>query len=96
MKGNRFEFGFDVDLDAVPESKPKPDPGNSFKSHVAVTTIDIEWDKNVKDVIDCDVPHLLYLLQIGCDLHRQWANKRNQYFASISRTDRFIDHIDGP
>ena len=45
---------------------------------------------------DCDTLHLLYLLQIACDLHRQWVMERNQYFASISRADRFIDHVDAP
>ena len=50
----------------------------------------------INQLEDCDTSHFLYLLQIACDLHRQWVIERNQYFASISRTDRFLNRVDVP
>ena len=50
----------------------------------------------MKELVDCDILHSLYLLQVACDLYRQWVIERNRYFASISRPDRFIEHVDGP
>lgn len=89
---------------AVTESKKKQHPGERFCDRYPnkidprgePDVIEFFWNKNMKSIRDCDGLHLLYLLQLSCDLHRQWVIERNEYFASILRTDRFIDHVDGP
>ena len=78
--GERFEDRFSDQID------PRGDPD----------VIEMEWNRQMKELKDCDTPHLLYLLQNACELHRKWVISRNQYFASIFRTDRFIDHVDCP
>lgn len=100
----RCEMTFDVNLDEVTESRPKVFPGDRFEDRFPdgidprgePDVIQIQWNRQITDLNDCDTPHLLYLLQIACDLYRQWVIGRNRYFASISRTDRFIDHVDAP
>lgn len=104
MNDGVFDIGFDIDYDAITQSEAKPDPGDRFEAQFKDnvdprgTSNDIHFQRNqlIKELKHCDTPHLLYLLQIACDLHRQWVIERNAYFASISRTDRFIDHVDGP
>ena len=99
-----FEIQFDIDYDAITRSEAKPDPGNRFEAqfkdniHPRGTPNDVQFQRNqfIKELKQCDTPHLLYLLQIACDLHRKWVIQRNTYFASISRNDRFINHVDGP
>ena len=44
----------------------------------------------------CDTIHMLYLLQCACELHRKRVIERNKYFESISRTDRYLSHVDTP
>ena len=104
MNNGRFDIGFDIDLEAVTHSEPKMDPGDRYDgqfkgdahSRAKVNEVHFRRNRQISDLKDCDTPHLLYLLQIACDLHRKWVIERNQYFVSISRTDRFIDHMDGP
>ena len=104
MNNGRFDIGFDIDYDAITRSEAKPDPGNRFEAQFEDnvdprgTPNDVHFERNqlIKELKHCDTPHLLYLLQIACVLHRRWVIERNAYFASISRTDRFIDHVDGP
>lgn len=104
MIDEKFEIGFDIDLHAVTQSKWKVDPGERYEDRYSdqidprgdPDVIEFEWNRQIKELKDCDTPHLLYLLQIACDLHRQWVIERNQYFTSISRMDRFIDHVDAP
>ena len=104
MKNGKFEFGFKVDLFVINGMEPKVDAGRHFKDRYPdqidprgePEEIEFEWNRNMKSLRDCDVIHFLYLIQLSLELHRQWVIGRNQYFASISRTDRFIDHVDGP
>ena len=104
VNNGRFEIGFDIDYDPITQSESKLDPGDHFSDRYADSidqrgqTKDIKflWNRWITEIAHCDTVHLLYLLQIACDLHRQWVIERNQYFASISRTDRFIEHVDGP
>ena len=100
----QFEIGFDIDLNSVIQSEPKTDPKDTFEAQYNDTDdspenhndVPFRRNREIKELKDCDTPHLLYLLQIACDLHRKWVMERNQYFASISRTDRFIDPVDAP
>ena len=86
------------------ERKPKPHPGEHFKDQFPDKIdkrgepqfIEFKWDKSVKDMKDCDTIHMLYLLQIACELHRRRTIERNKYFESISRADRYISHVDTP
>merc|ERR1719242_2534426 len=51
----------------------------------------------MKRMADCDTQHMAYLLQEACEWwHRRWVIRRNEYFRSISRADRYIDHLDTP
>jgi len=83
---------------------PKDDPGEYYWDKFAdkkdprgdPDEIEFKWDKNVRDKKDCDTIQMFYLIQIACDLHRRRVVERNKYFASISRTDRYIDHVDTP
>ena len=100
------EIKSDIDFDAFTEMKQRVFPGLRYEDQFPdgirndgrgePDLIEMQWRPNVKVLQNCDTPHLLYLLQIACDLHRQWVIERNQHFASISRPDRFIDHVDGP
>ena len=100
----RFAIGFDIDVKAVFRSVGKMDQDDRVEAHFMNNTnpqrtpneISFRQNRLIKDIRDCDTAHLLYLLQIACDLHRQWVIERNQYFESISRADRFIDHVDAP
>ena len=58
--------------------------------------IEFRWNRDCREMEHCDTQHMLYLLQIACDLYRQRVIRRNKYFASISRPDRFLSHIDCP
>merc|ERR1719419_909002 len=86
------------------ERIPKPDPGECWADQYAdkkdprgqPDEIPFKWDKNVKEKKQCDTKHMLYLIQIACDLHRRRVIERNKYFTSISRSDRYIDHVDTP
>jgi len=86
------------------ERIPKEDPGEHFNDQFPdkknpkgdPTEITFKWDKAVKDKKHCDTQHMLYLIQIACDLHRRRVIERNKYFTSISRSDRYIDHVDTP
>ena len=92
MKGPRFQ------------RIPKPDPGECWADQYPdkkdprgePDEIAFKWDKNNKDKKHCDTIHMLYLLQCACELHRRRVIERNKYFTSISRPDRYIDHVDGP
>jgi len=83
---------------------PKDDPGEYYWDKFAdkkdprgdPDEIEFKWDKNVRDKKDCTTIQMFYLIQIACDLHRRRVVERNKYFASISRTDRYIDHVDTP
>ena len=104
VNDGQFEIGFDIDYDAITQSEPKRDPGHRFEAQFkdnmdprrTPDEFNLRRNHRIKALKECDTPHLLYLLQIACDLHRKWVIARNQYFASISRTDRFIDQVDAP
>ena len=99
-----FGFQFDVNLDAVTKSEAKSNPRDRFGAQFRYvmdpraqpTEHTFPMDYQIKRLTDCDTLHLLFLMQIALDLHRQWVIERNQYFESISRTDRYIYHVDGP
>ena len=82
----------------------KPDPGECWADQYPdkrdprgePDEIPFKWNKNFKEKKQCDTLHMLYLLQMACDLHRRRVIERNKYFTSISRPDRYIDHVDGP
>ena len=95
MNGSRFVIGFDIDYDAVTRFEPKRCP-DAVDPRGQSDAIEFRWNRWTKELRHCDTVHLLYLLQSALDLHRQWVIERNQYFASILRTDRFIEHVDGP
>jgi len=86
------------------ERIPKDDPGEHFADQYPdkkdprgePDEITFKWDKNVKEKKQCDTKHMLYLIQIACDLHRRRVIERNKYFTSISRKDRYISHVDTP
>jgi len=86
------------------ERIPKEDPGEHFADQYddkkdprgEPDEISFKWDKSVKDKKECNTQQMLYLMQIACDLHRRRVIERNKYFTSISRTDRYIDHVDTP
>lgn len=86
------------------ERVPKPFPGEHFKDKFplkrdprgAPDCIEFEWSKEIRTKKDCDTLHMIYLLQLACELHRLRVIERNQYFSSISRPDRYISHIDTP
>lgn len=86
------------------ERIPKDDPGEHWRDQYPdkkdprgePDAIPFKWDKNVKEKKQCDTKHMLYLIQIACDLHRRRVIERNKYFTSISRSDRYIDHVDTP
>ncbi len=59
-------------------------------------TIEFKWNKEFKEIGQCDTVHMLYLLQTACELHRRRTIERNKYFESISRSDRYIKHVDTP
>lgn len=104
MTDGRFEIPFEIDLGAVTESRAKLFPGERFEDRFPdgidprgePDVIEFQWDQQITELKDCDTPHLLYLLQIACDFYRKWVIQRNRYFESITRTDRFIDHVDAP
>ena len=97
MNNGRFEVGFDIDYDVITPSEPQMDRyPNNIDQRGRMKDVKFLWNRWITEITHCDTVHLLYLLQIACDLHRQWVIERNQYFASILRTDRFIDHVDGP
>ena len=95
-----------IDKEKIPifERIPKPDPGECWADQYPdkkdprgePDEISFKWDKNIKDKKQCDTVHMLYLLQLACDLHRRRVIERNKYFTSIARADRYIDHVDGP
>ena len=86
------------------ERIPKDDPGEHFADQYPdkkdprgePDEITFKWDKNVKEKKQCDTKHMLYLIQIACDLHRRRVIERNKYFTSISRKDPYISHVDTP
>ena len=86
------------------ERVPKPYPGDYFKDQYPNKVdprgepdyIEFKWNKNFKNMDQCDTIHMLYLLQIACDLHRRRVIERNKYFMSIARADRYIAHVDAP
>ena len=104
VNNGQFEIGFDIDYDAVTQSESKRDPGHRFEAQFkdnmdprgTPNEDNFRRNRQIEKLTDCDTLHLLYLMQIACDLHRQWVIGRNQYFTSISRMDRFIDHVDAP
>ena len=83
---------------------PKQHPGDHFKDQFVdkkdprgePTFIEFKWNTKFKEISQCDTIHMLYLLQIACDLHRNRVIERNEYFKSISRTDRYLCHVDTP
>ena len=86
------------------ERIPKDHPGEYFKDQFPdkidprgdPDCIEFEWNRDYKQMHECDTQHMLYLLQIACELHRQRVIQRNKYFESISRSDRYIEHVDAP
>jgi len=86
------------------ERIPKPHPGDYFKDQYAdkvdprgePTFIEFKWNKDFKNMDQCDTIHMLYLLQCACELHRKRTIERNKYFMSIARADRYISHVDTP
>ena len=92
--------------DEMPSFKriAKPYPGTHFKDQYPnkedprgePTFIEFKWNKEFTEIYQCDTIHMLYLLQCACELHRQRVNKRNRYFMSISRPDRYLFHVDTP
>jgi len=83
---------------------PKPFPGEHFKDQYPdskdprgePSVIKISWNPDFRELAQCDTIHLLYLMQSALELSRKRVNERNKYFHSISRADRFIQHVDGP
>jgi len=83
---------------------PKPYPGDYFSDQFPnqidprgdPTFIVFQWDPQIKTMQNCDTIHMLFLLQNACELHRLRVIERNKYFMSISRPDRYIQHVDGP
>jgi len=83
---------------------PLEDPGQHFKEKFPCKRdprgepdcIEFQWNKDILNKKQCDTLHTLYLLQIACELHRHRVIERNKYFTSISRSDRYIAHVDGP
>ena len=96
--------GDDKEKKPMFERIPKPDPGECWADQYAdkkdprgePDEIPFKWDKNIKEKKQCDTLHMLYLIQLACDLHRRRVIERNKYFTSISRSDRYIAHVDGP
>jgi len=78
-----------------PERIPKDDPGDG-KPKKDPEFLSFKWNKLYKNVKDCDTLHMLYLLTKSLELVRLRSIERNKYFKSIGRTDRFINHLDGP
>ena len=80
----------------------KANPGDHFhdqypnKKHPngEPTFIEFKWNKDFKNMDQCDTIHMLYLLQCACELHRKRVIERNKYFESISRMDRYLSHVD--
>lgn len=60
------------------------------------SVIEFKWNKDFKQMHQCDTLHMLYLLQLACDLHREWVIQRNKHFMSIARADRYVSHVDTP
>ena len=83
---------------------PKLYPGDFYKDKFPKkqdprgepSVIEFKWNKDFKDISQCDTLHMLYLLQCACELHRKRVIERNKYFKSISRSDRYIEHVDAP
>ena len=79
-------------------------PGDCFKDKFPnkqdargePAVIKFKWNKDCKTFAQCDTQHMLYLLQCACELHRKRVIQRNKYFESISRSDRYIEHVDTP
>lgn len=98
------EKGDDKEKKPMFERIPKPDPGECWADQYTdkkdprgqPDEIPFKWDKNIKEKKQCDTLHMLYLIQLACDLHRRRVIERNKYFTSISRSDRYIAHVDGP
>ena len=73
----------------------KANPGDGLPTY---QTYDVafKWDKNTKTKGSCDTKHMLYLLQLALDKIRVDTIKRNGYFQSIARADKYIEHLDAP
>jgi len=83
---------------------PKEHPGEHYKDQFP-DKIDVrgepdeilfKWNPDFREKRDCDTIHTLYLLQLACEGHRKRTIERNNYFESISRSDRYISHVDTP
>ena len=86
------------------ERIPKPFPGDHFKDQFPdkidprgePTFIEFKWNKDFKNMEQCDTIHMLYLMQCACELHRKRQIERNKYFTSVDRPDRYVSHVDAP
>merc|ERR550525_2338602 len=87
------------------DRKPKPHPGDYFKDQFKdkvhprekeAAEIEFKWPKGVKEISQCNTVCMFYLIQCACELHRKRTIERNKYFESISRSDRYISHVDTP
>ena len=82
----------------------QPHPGQHYKDQFPdkrdprgePTFFEFKWNKDFKNMDQCDTIHMLYLLQCACELHRKRVLERNQYFMSIARADRYLSHVDTP
>jgi len=86
------------------ERIPKPYPGEHFKDQFPDKIdprgepeyIEFRWNRAMRKMDDCDTFHMLYLVQIACELFRRRINERNAYYTSISRPDQYRSHVDAP
>ena len=93
-----------VDIKLFFSRTPKQHPGEYFKDQFVdkrhpngdPSVIEFKWNPKFEEINQCDTIHMMYLLQCACDLHRLRVIERNKYFESISRTDRYIAHVDTP
>ena len=99
-----LKYDKNVDIFQFLKRTPKEHPGEHFKDQFVdrkdprgePTFIELKWNSEFKRMSQCDTIHMLYLLQIACQVHRKRVIERNEYFKSISRSDRYLSHVDTP
>eukprot|EP01084_Bolivina_argentea_P032015 59231_1 len=60
------------------------------------TVIKFKWNKEMKELKDCDTKHMLYLLWLALLKVRDRTVERNKHFKSINREDRIQKYQDNP
>jgi hypothetical protein len=77
------------------EEKDEFDP-HSSEIYKPTAVIIFKWNKNIKELKDCDTKHMLYLLWLSLLKVRQRATEQNKYFKSLGRMDINIKYINNP